>query len=207
LKASVDSGPEGESETRGFFPLLFLIALGFEVGGSVIAELWYHFVYLPSIYTGPGIASGPPVEELQTLSSLVNFIVSPCLLFFAFYFYSGKINLLSDGKGVAVSLFAGGFLGSLVSVLTYPLDYLGPNAPTVTSVLSQYGDGWSLMQLLIASANVGVFSLFAGVAAIYFASLREKGKLGAPTHEKPGVSMGGDGQPGGGTGEETSRGT
>jgi len=115
-----------------FLPRLFLLALAVEVARSAFLNLWERLVVLPSIR--PGTIFSP--EAFNFASSLVTFMISPCVLFVGLYYMSRAYSLDLELKSIGSSLFLGGAVGAVLSLIVAAESFYGSDVSGLANYLA-----------------------------------------------------------------------
>jgi len=150
-----------------FLPRLFLLALAVEVARSAFLNLWERLVVLPSIR--PGTIFSP--EAFNFASSLVTFMISPCVLFVGLYYMSRAYSLDLELKSIGSSLFLGGAVGAVLSLIVAAESFYGSDVSGLANYLAtELSSAWTLGSLLVDAVSDGLFNVFVGVAAFVIAS-------------------------------------
>jgi hypothetical protein len=151
---------------------LLLIALALELLRDGLVDVYERYVYVSNI-----LGTTAYLETIQLGASVLGFVLFPCLPFVVFYFLARGFDLQRRLKSAVLSLFLGGFLGSLVGSFFYFAISYSTNAPSFLQlVYIEYGNITNLLTLALLTVEDGLYNIFIGVAAIFVASARGKGK-------------------------------
>lgn len=129
------------------------------------------FIYLTP--TLPTSANSLPPGQYRffsySVASFVSFLISPVLLFVAFYQLGKKLDLRRDYKAVAVNLFMGGMIGNSLSYFLVPVLLTGTQwEASFSDVLSLILTIFSGLMLFVEFGLSMVFSGFFALTIAYF---------------------------------------
>ena len=163
---------DGSGSPRIFWRLL-IIAGAFGLGKSTFEGLWEKFVIIPSTLP-PGVSTQFN-QALQLADTLGAFLISPVLVFGALYLAGKRINLNESWWPAVLSLFVGGALGGVLTLIPEWLILFGPDLSNLSLILTSiFESPIGLGNFILDAVDGGLFSLFVGVTALFLRARRAK---------------------------------
>jgi hypothetical protein len=154
-------------------PRLFLLAVAVALVQTAFATSWQRYVITPNFL--PASSQPLPYQALDFGSSLGTFLISPVLLFYAFYRMGKGLDLSFLWKSITGSVFLGGVAATILGLLMDIALWSGGDLANISATLSsEFGNAWNLSSLTLNCVEEGLYSTFVAVTAIFFFDYRMK---------------------------------
>lgn len=169
---------ETSSQLTKIIPGLFVTGLALLFARDAATAAYQRYVLFPPLANS---TSGPPLEALYLGSSLLGFVISPCLLFAAFYALGRRISLEDDWKSAAASLFVAGIMASVLSLLVDSAMFSSSSQSFLSNLEGLFGSGWNVASWTLTVVEEGLAMVFIGISAIFLASRKTRATQTLPS--------------------------